>query len=78
MGENENVTYIVLELQTNAEGAVGTLVTSYTERPQAESKYHSVLAAAAVSALPCHACVLMTNQGAQLESKAYKRGEDEQ
>ena len=73
MGEQDIVKYIVLELQTNADGSVGTLISSYDEQPQAESKYHSVLAAAAVSAIPCHACVLMTSEGQQLESKTYKR-----
>ena len=73
MGEQEIVKYIVLELQTNTDGSVGTLINSYDEQPQAESKYHSVLAAAAVSTIPCHACVLLASDGRQLESKAYKR-----
>lgn len=75
MDTEEPKKYIVFEIQTNADGAVGNLVTAYDERPQAESAFHSVLAAAAISALPCHAAVLMTNEGEILECKAYKREE---
>ena len=68
--------YIVIELQTNADGTVGNLVTSHDSRDAAESKYHTVLAAAAVSALPCHAATLLTSEGFMLDTKCYKHGED--
>ena len=64
--------YIVLEVQTYDNGAIGTLLNDYEDRADAESKYHLVLSAAAVSPLPIHSCVLMTNEGFFLESKAYK------
>ena len=63
--------YIVVEIQTNLNGTVGNIVTAYADRNQAESKYHTVLAAAAVSSLPSHACVLMTNEGHMIASAAY-------
>lgn len=66
--------YIVLEIQTNPNGAVGTLVNAYESRDQAESQFHTVLAAAAVSALPCHAAVLMTEQGLILSNGYYEHG----
>lgn len=68
-------TYIVIELQTMADGKVANLVTQHTSEAEAQSKYHSVLAAAAVSDLPCHAAVLMTNEGVVLEDRHYLRGE---
>lgn len=68
--------YIVIELQTAADGTVGNIVTSHDSRDLAESKYHTVLAAAAVSNLPCHAAMLMTSEGFMLESKAYHHGEE--
>lgn len=64
--------FIVIELQTNTDGAVGNLVYSYDTRAEAESKYHAVLSAAAVSAVPIHAAVLMDSTGFFLERKAYK------
>lgn len=67
--------YIVMEIQTNANGTVGTLVTSYDNRDQAESKYHTILAAAAISPLPCHAAVLLTEQGLILTNGYYEHGE---
>lgn len=64
--------YIVFEIQTYLDGTTGTLVNTFTDRASAESKYHLVLSAAAVSQVPLHSCVLMTNEGFTLESKAYK------
>lgn len=68
--------YIVLEIQTYLSGEVGTLITQHTNRNEAESKYHSVLSAAAISGLPKHAAVLMTNDGFFIESKSYEIPED--
>ena len=63
--------YIVIEIQTNQDGTVGSLVSSYDDRNQAESKFHSVMAAAAVSALPVHACQVMTNEGFTVNAGCY-------
>ena len=64
--------FIVFEIQTNTDGTVGTLVTTYTNQNAAESHYHGVLEAAAVSALPVHSCVLMTEEGFQMRREVYK------
>lgn len=63
--------YIVVEIQTNPNGAVGNLVSAYDSLNQAESAFHSVLAAAAISSLPEHAAVLMTSRGQLLNTKCY-------
>ena len=63
--------YIVIELQTAADGSVGNIVSTYDELPDAESKYHLILSAAAVSAIAEHAAVLMTSEGYVLETKCY-------
>ena len=63
--------YVVLEIQTNSNGTVGNLVTAYDNRSAAESAFHSILASAAVSALPAHAAVLMTNEGSVIDSRCY-------
>lgn len=68
--------FIVLEIQTNANGKVGTIISSYEERGQAESKYHAILSAAAVSSLPCHAAVLLTEQGLMLANGFYEHEVD--
>ena len=71
------MSYIVIEIQTNSDGTVGNLVNAYADRMQAEQQYHTVLASAAVSALPVHAAVLLTNDGRLIASQAYHDGEDE-
>lgn len=69
-----DVKYIVIEIQTNADGTVGNLVTAHDTRNAAESAYHSVLAAAAISALPYHAAVLLTSTGSLLDTRCYEHG----
>ena len=63
--------YLVIELQTNTDGTMGSQVTSFDARDRAENKYHTVLAAASISTKPKHSAVLMTNEGFVLESKCY-------
>lgn len=63
--------YVVLEIQTNADGTVGNLVSAYEARGAAESAFHSILAADAISALPTHAAVLMTSEGSVIDSRCY-------
>lgn len=69
------MTYIVIELQTNNDGTVGNLVYAFTNRNEAEQKYHLVLASAAVSQLPAHAAVLLTNDGRTIASQCYRHEE---
>lgn len=63
--------YIVTEMQTNLDGTIGVITNSYSDRNQAESKFHTVMAAAAVSALPVHACQVMTNEGFTVNAGCY-------
>lgn len=67
--------YIVMEIQKNSEGQVATLVNTYESHAQAEQKYHTVLAAAAVSGLPGHAAVMMLDDGYCLKRECYGEAE---
>lgn len=67
--------YIVIEIQTNADGTVGNIVQAFDSQDQAESAYHGVLASAAVSRLPKHAAVIMTDEGYCMEYRCYHHGE---
>lgn len=67
--------YLVIEIQTDANDTVSTLVTQHTTLNEAESKYHTVLAAAAISSVPYHAAVLMQNFGNVLMSHYYSHVE---
>lgn len=66
--------FIVLELQSTGE-AVTHLFTSFTTRDDAESHFHTVLAAAAVSTVPAHSALLMTADGQVQRSETYRHGE---
>ena len=63
--------YIILELQTNNGVVSMTPAIQKTDRKEAESVYHSILAAAAISGLDAHSAVLMTNEGELLMSQCY-------
>ena len=64
--------YIVIELQKNANGEVSNIVTAFPNLPEAESKYHNILAAAAVSDLPVHSAIIVSEEGFTVASKCYK------
>ena len=64
--------YIVIELQKNADGVVSNIVTSHETLPEAESKYYSVLAAAAVSQIPVHSAIIVSEEGFPVENQCYK------
>ena len=63
--------YLILEVQVNADGTVGTLINSYADKNEAESNYHRVLMAAAVSELPTHTAYMLTDYGYTIKSESY-------
>lgn len=65
--------YYVIELQTTG-GQTAYLVDGYTSREQAEAKYHTILAAAAVSSVEKHAAVILTEEGFEVMRECYKHG----
>lgn len=64
--------YIVIELQQMSNTQVANIVNAYTNRDTAERQYHTVLAAAAVSSLPCHSAVMLNEQGDILKHEFYR------
>ena len=65
--------YIVVELQTYTDGTFGHLVWDYDKIAEAESKYYTVMAAAAISEVPIHACSLLDATGRLLLHAYYDR-----
>lgn len=63
--------YLVIELQTDAEGHVGNIITAHDTKLEAEAKYHTALAAAAVSSVVKHGAVLLTNTGTLVHSDCF-------
>ena len=66
--------FVVIELQKHEDGKVANIVTQKDTQPEAESLYHSVLAAAAVSKLPVHSAVILSEEGFPLMHQCYKHG----
>lgn len=63
--------YIVMEIQTAFDGAVGNLVTAYDTQADAEVAYYYILAAAVKSNLMMHTAILLTNDGNVIMAKNY-------
>lgn len=62
--------FIVIEFQATSE-SVATIVNDYADRLQAESKYHQILTAAAISQVPKHGAVLLNDEGQRINSECY-------
>lgn len=62
--------YLVIEIQKNG-NTISQIVTTHTDLKVAEQKYHTILAAAAVSAVDVHSAVLMLYDGKVLKRESY-------
>lgn len=67
--------YLVIEIQTDADGNVATLITQKDDLNEATSVFYSVLSAAAVSSVPVHAAVLLMNNGAVVKREVFDHSE---
>lgn len=64
--------YIVIELQKNNEGVVSNLVTSHNTLAEAESKFYSILASAAINSVPVHSAIIVSEEGFPVRHQCYK------
>ena len=70
--------YYIFEIQQYADGSYGDIRhIAYDEdatlaRLKAESKYHEVLSAAAISQLPSHSATLLTSDGRAVMNQCYR------
>ena len=66
------MTYIVQEYQTTDAGVTSVLpATTYSDRYQAESAYHTILAAAAVSQVAKHGAIITDDNCHEVISMCY-------
>lgn len=66
--------YYVIEIQTGVEsGAV--IPFTFTDRNQAEAKYHSLLAVCATSTVKKHGAMIFNEDGFILKSEVYNHEE---
>ena len=63
---------LVTEIQKFESGAMSTPSYAFDSQQSAEAKYHAILASAANSALPVHACIMFSEEGFPLRHECYK------
>lgn len=64
--------YIIIELQKNAAGNVANIVTDKPTLAEAESTYYAILANAAVSSVPVHSAIIVSEEGFPVKYQCYK------
>ena len=69
--------YLVIEIQ-NTGAQISNIVTAHETRNDADSKYYSVLAAAAISEVPVHAAALLTEEGRCLKNDYYNHTKEDE
>jgi hypothetical protein len=65
---------IIIEIQHSNDGTNATIVNSYKDQATAEQKYHTVLAAAAVSNVDVHSAVMLDDMGNHIKGESYYHG----
>ena len=70
--------YYIIEIQQYKDGTYGHQVHWAQTRNQGESKYHEVLAAAAVSDLPSHSATLIDSRGLVIMNWCYEHEQPEE
>lgn len=63
--------FTVVEIQHNADGTTGILKDAYADKNAAESKYHTVLASAAISTVPVHTCTMLGEMGEEIKHECF-------
>ena len=68
--------YLVIEIQKAVDGTIAVPpVATYDNLFDALSKYHTVLAAAAISEVPVHTCVILNDVGQEIRMDSYNKAE---
>ena len=62
--------YIVIEIQKG--NTASTIVNTYETLNEAENKYHTILAYAAISSVPKHSAVLLTEEGDYIKHECFE------
>ena len=66
--------YIVIEIQKAADGTISIPpINTYDSLLEAMSRYHTILAAAAVSNVPVHTAVVLNDVGKQIRLDSYDK-----
>ena len=69
--------YIVIEMQTTSGTTAVLPPVAYEDKKTAESAYHNILSAAALSDVPIHSAVVLDEYGCVIRNEYYEHGENE-
>ena len=69
--------YLVIEIQKNG-NSVTNIVTSFEDVNQANNKYHTILAAAAISNVERHAASMLSDEGYCFKYECFDHSVEEQ
>lgn len=68
--------YTVIETQTNDQGHTTVVpAVTYNTLNEARAKFHTILAAAAVSSVPRHAAIILDDQCITMARECYEHGD---
>ena len=67
--------FIVTEIQTVNDQTL-TITNQFATLNEADNKYHTILAAAAVSNVEIHGAIMFTNCGNYIKSEYYRHGDE--
>lgn len=71
--------YIVIEIQKFQNGTIAVApVNTYDNFCDAASRYHAILAAAAISDVAVHTAMILTDTGTQLRLDSFNHTEEEE
>lgn len=65
---------IVIEIQHYNNGRTDCITTTHANQSEAEQKYHTILAAAAVSNVDVHSAVMLDDMGNRIKGESYYHG----
>lgn len=68
--------YIVIELQKNG-NELSNIVTTFDNLNEADNKYHTILASAAISNVDRHAASMLSDEGYYIKCEYYDHTEQE-
>lgn len=63
---------IIQEIQTNGQQTALTPAATYTDKNQAEARFHTILAAAAVSSVEVHTVIMYDEHGNVIKREYYE------
>lgn len=68
--------YLVIEIQKFSDGTVAVPpIASYDSFFEALSRYHTILASAAISDVPVHTCVVLNEVGQEIRMDSYNKAD---